>query len=299
MSSVIRTEALSKNYRYTEALRDLALEVPEGSIYALVGPNGAGKTTAIKVLMNILRPTRGRSEVLDVDSRKLGPAEFARIGYVSENQEMPEWMTVEYFLGFLRPFYPTWDEALAQDLVRQFELPRNRKLRQLSRGMRMKAALASSLAYRPKLIVLDEPFTGLDALVRDELIEGVLARAESTTVLISSHDLAEIESFASHVGYLEQGRLRFSEELDTLTGRFREVVLTFDGPRPLPPALPRSWVQTETIGPVIRFVDTEFDAERTPATVRSLFPDVRDITGNGMPLRSIFVALAKVGRAAA
>jgi ABC-2 type transport system ATP-binding protein len=299
MSAVIRTAGLSKHFRHTEALRDLALDVPAGSIYALVGPNGAGKTTTIKVLMNILRPSGGQSEVLDVDSRMLGPAEFARIGYVSENQEMPEWMTVEYYLRFLRPFYPTWDDGLAEELLRQFELPRDRKLRQLSRGMRMKAALASSLAYRPKLIVLDEPFTGLDALVRDELIEGLLARAENTTIFISSHDLAEIESFASHVGYLEQGRLRFSEELDTLTGRFREVVLTFDGPRAVPSELPRTWVQVETIGPVIRFVDTAFDAERTPAAVRGLFPDVRDITGSGMPLRSIFVALAKVGRAAA
>ena len=91
----------------------------------------------------------------------------------------------------------------------------------------MKAALASSLAYRPKLMVLDEPFTGLDALVRDELIEGLLPRAENTTIFISSHDLTEIESFASHIGYLDRGRLQFSEELETLSGRFREIVVTF------------------------------------------------------------------------
>jgi len=299
MNSVIHTQALSKQFRHTDALRDLSLDVPQGSIYALVGPNGAGKTTTIKVLMNILKPSGGRSEVLDVDSRRLGPPQFAQIGYVSENQEMPDWMTVEYFLRFLRPFYPTWDDALAAELLRQFELPPGRKLGQLSRGMRMKAALASSLAYRPKLIALDEPFTGLDALVRDELIEGLLARAENTTILISSHDLAEIESFASHVGYLDQGRLRFSEELETLSGRFREVILTFDAPRPVPSGLPASWVQAEAIGPVIRFIDTEFHAERTPAAVHSFFPGVRDITPNGMPLRAIFVTLARGSRAAA
>ena len=299
MNSAIHTQGLCKQFRHTEALHSLAMEVPEGSIYALVGPNGAGKTTNIKVLMNILRPSTGQSEVLGVDSRHLGPAEFAQIGYVSENQEMPDWMTVEYFLRFLRPFYPTWDDALAGELLRQFALPLDRKLRQLSRGMRMKAALASSLAYRPKLIVLDEPFSGLDALVRDELIEGLLARAENTTIFISSHDLPEIESFASHVGYLEQGRLRFSEELETLSGRFREMVLTFDAPQTLPAALPAAWVQAETIGPVIRFVDTDFHPERTPAMVHRLFPGVRDIAGSGMPLRSIFVALAKAGRAAA
>ena len=121
--------------------------------------------------------------MLGIDSRRLGPREFAQIGYVSENQEMPEWMTVEYFLAYLQPFYPTWDDARAKELLRQFDLPLDRKLRHLSRGMRMKAALASSLAYRPKLIVLDEPFTGLDPLVRDEFIEGLLENAEETTIL--------------------------------------------------------------------------------------------------------------------
>ena len=151
-------------------LNGLNLAVPEGSLYGLLGPNGAGKTTTIKILMNIIGASGGRAEALGVDSRRLGPKSFAQIGYVSENQEMPEWMTVEYFLAYLRPFYPAWDVAREKELLRQFELPLDRKLKHLSRGMRMKAALASSLAYRPKLIVLDEPFTGLDPLVRDEFI---------------------------------------------------------------------------------------------------------------------------------
>src|SRR5437588_9945647 len=116
-------------------------------------------------------------------------------------------------MNYLKPFYPQWDAERAQELLRQFELPRDRKIRNLSHGMRMKAALASSLAFRPKLMVLDEPFTGLDALVRDELIEGFLPRAENTTIFISSHDLTEIESFASHIGYLDRGRLQFSDAL--------------------------------------------------------------------------------------
>ena len=122
---------------------------------------------------------------------------------------MPEWMTVGYFLAYLKPFYPTWDDARAEELLRQFDLPRDRKLKHLSRGMKMKAALASSLAYRPKLIVLDEPFSGLDPLVRDEFIEGLLESAGEATILISSHDLAEIESFASHVGYLDEESCNF------------------------------------------------------------------------------------------
>ena len=151
MNALIRTSDLSKRFRGTNALEGLTLEVPEGSIFGLVGSNGAGKTTTLKVLMNIHRATSGYSEVLGVDSRRLSPAEFAQIGYVSENQEMPEWMTVQYYLDYLANFYAAWDRALAADLLRQFHLPSDRKLRHLSRGMKMKAALASSLAYRPKL----------------------------------------------------------------------------------------------------------------------------------------------------
>jgi ABC-2 type transport system ATP-binding protein len=209
MNSTIRTENLSKKFRRVDALSGLNLDVPEGAIYALVGPNGAGKTTAIKILMNIFGPTDGSATVLGMDSTRIAGRALTAIGYVSENQDMPGWMRVDSFLAYLRQFYPSWDRDLEDELVRKFALPLDRKLKQLSRGMRMKAALASSLAYHPKLIVLDEPFSGLDPLVRDELIEGMLERASETTILISSHDLAEVETFASHVGYLEQGRLQF------------------------------------------------------------------------------------------
>jgi ABC-2 type transport system ATP-binding protein len=297
MSYAIRTVALSKKFRSTPVLDSVDLSVPEGSIFGLIGPNGAGKTTTIKVLMNIFQPSSGECEVLETATRQLGPRQFAEIGYVSENQEMPGWMTVDYWLNFLAPFYPNWDAALAVDLVRKFDLPRDRKLKHLSRGMRVKAALASSLAYRPRLIVLDEPFTGLDALVRDELIEGLLERADGTTIFISSHDLAEIESFASHVGYLDRGRIQFSEELDALSSRFREVALTFDSAVPeIPQSWPKTWLQPERIGSVLRFIDTQFDSERTAQETRRLFPGARDLAENGMPLRSIFVTLAKASR---
>jgi ABC-2 type transport system ATP-binding protein len=299
MSSPIRTQKLCKAFRRTDAVRALDLEVPAGTIYGLIGPNGAGKTTTIKLLMNILHPSSGSAEVLGVDSRRLGPAQLGRIGYVSENQEMPDEMTVEYLLRYLQPFYPTWDQALADEMVRQFDLPRGRKLRHLSRGMRMKAALTSSLAYRPELIVLDEPFTGLDALVRLELIQGLLERADGTTILISSHDLAEIESFASHIGYIEEGRLRFHEEMSTLAGRFRQVEVIFEAPPALPRDWPPAWSQPQTASAVLRFVDRQFDPERTPAEIRRLFPEARNIACTAMPLKDIFVALALAGRQSA
>jgi ABC-2 type transport system ATP-binding protein len=295
--AVIRTHGLSKRFGKTEALGDVGLEVPEGAIYALVGANGAGKTTLIKLLMNILRPTAGSAQVLGMDSQQVRGKALERIGYVSENQEFPEWMTVGGMLEYLRPFYPAWDVALEGQLMRQFDLPRERKLKQLSRGQRMKAAMVSAMAFRPALLVLDEPFAGLDPLVRDELMEGLLDRAPETTIFLSSHDLAEIESFSSHVGFLEQGRLLFSEEMGVLSERFREVTVTLDGQRPDPVTargnLPPSWLQYEAADSMVRFVESAWRGGESEAQVRERFPEARSVEVEAMPLRAIFLAIAK------
>jgi ABC-2 type transport system ATP-binding protein len=299
MTDIVRTTNLSKRFRKTVVLDHLNMNVPEHSVFGLVGPNGAGKTTTIKILMNILQASEGTAELFGLDSRKFSAQQFTQVGYVSENQQMPEWMTVEYFMNYLKPFYPNWDEARAQELLRQFELPLDRKIRDLSHGMRMKAALASSLAYRPPLIVLDEPFTGLDALVRDELIAGLLECADGATIFISSHDLSEIESFASHIGYLDRGRLQFSEEMSSLSNRFREIEITLANPSQSPSSWPAAWLNKEQSATLVRFVDSHFDSERTIAEVHGVFGTVQQISVNPMPLRAIFVTLAKAGRKAA
>jgi len=295
MNTILRTFNLTKCYKKATVLDDLNLEVPEGSLFALVGPNGAGKTTTIKAVMNIIRASSGRTEVLGTNSRELGPDQFARIGYVSENQQMPGWMTVDYFLHYLKAFYPTWDDARAAELIQQFELPGDRELFQLSRGMWMKTALASSLAYRPELLVLDEPFGGLDPLVRDDVIEGLLDSAGETTIFISSHDLAEIESFATHIAYLDRGRLQFAEEMTSLNGRFREVEVTLESPVMLPDdsRWPTNWLRPEAAPALVRFVETRFDPERTVDEIRAIFGQVRNISMTPMPLRSIFVTVAR------
>ena len=298
MSAPLRTEQLSKIFRHVDALRDLTIEVPEGSVFALVGPNGAGKTTAMKALLNIHQPTSGRAEVLGVDSRLLGAEQFARIGYVSENQQMPEWMKVGYFLSYCREFYPEWRDEDAAELVRLFDLPLDRKLRHLSRGMRVKAALASSLAYRPKLILLDEPFSGLDVLVREQLIESVLDRTPEATVFLSSHDLGEIESFASHIAYLHEGRLLFAEEMASLSARFREVEVTLGEPAGLPDGLPDTWLIPEQSGVVAGFVDSQFDSGRHRADIQRFFPGARAVTERVMPLRAIILAVSKAAQPA-
>lgn len=294
--AVIRTERLTKRFGQTDALSEVSMVVPEGSIYALVGPNGAGKTTLIKLAMNILRPTEGRAEVLGMASEQLRGRDLSRIGYVSENQEYPEWMRVGQMLDYLRPFYPGWDRAVEKQLIAQFDLPLDRKLKHLSRGMRMKAAMASALAFRPGLLVLDEPFSGLDPLVRDELIEGLLDRSPETTVFLSSHDLSEIESFSSHVGYLEQGRLLFSEEMTVLAERFREVTVTLSGPQPAMKP-PLQWLQYEATDSVVKFVHSACRGKQTEAELQQAFPAAKEIELEPMPLRAIFLAVARSGRA--
>ena len=296
MNPAIHTDKLRRRFGRTLALDDVDIDIAAGAIYALVGANGAGKTTLIKLLMNIHKPTSGRAEVLGVDSRRLAGKAFQQIGYVSENQEMPEWMTMGMMLDYYRSFYPKWDRALEQQLVRQFDLPLARKLKHVSRGQRMKAAFASSLAYRPPLIVLDEPFSGLDPLVRDELIEGLLDRAPETTIFLSSHDLAEIESFASHVGFLEQGRLLFSEELTELSERFRDVTVTLTTSASLPAAIPNTWLQAQASDSVIRFIDSGYRRYVSERELAEIFPAARSFSCDPMPLRSIFLAIARSGR---
>ncbi|HXJ40219.1 MAG TPA: ABC transporter ATP-binding protein [Bryobacteraceae bacterium] len=280
------------------AVDSLDLEIEEGAIYGLLGPNGAGKTTAIKAMMNLLPPTSGVAEIYGRSSRSLTGDSFQKIGYVSENQLMPDWMTVGYLMAYLKPFYPSWDDTRAAELMRQFDLPKNRKLRDLSRGMWMKAALASSLAYRPRLLVLDEPFSGLDALVREELIEGILMSAEDSTILVSSHDLSDIETFSSHVGYMDKGRILLSEEMTALSQRFREIEVTLgqvaDLQRDHP--WPAHWLRPEVSPALVRFVDSQFDQDSTTAEIRHRFQEVRDIAARPMPLRAIFLALARSSR---
>ena len=181
----IEIDNLHKAFGRHEALRGLSLAVPEGSAYALIGANGAGKTTAIKTLMNIIRPTRGSTHILGVDSRRLDVPQLRQIGYVSENQDMPMRLSVGQYIDYLRPFYPAWDQDLERAILGQLLLPMERRIGDLSHGMRMKLALACALPFRPRVLVLDEPFSGLDPLVRDEFMERLLQQAGDMTILIS------------------------------------------------------------------------------------------------------------------
>ena len=261
-SLVIETRGASKRFGRFDAVEDLALRVPRGAVFALIGPNGAGKSTTIRLLMNILRPDAGEVRVLGTASHRLGPTQFQRIGYVSEGQRLPEGLTLAQYFDYLRRLYTNWDIALGQKLAEQFELPPGRHIRHLSHGMRMKALLVGALAYHPELLVLDEPLSGLDTLVRDEVVNGLLQQAQDTTILISSHELSEIESFTSHVAFLQNGRLLVQEEIETLRSRCREVDVTLAAVKRLPTPWPEDWLSPELEGHRLRFITTGFVGEQ-------------------------------------
>jgi ABC-2 type transport system ATP-binding protein len=294
MTHAIETSDLTRHFRRAEAVEGLTLQVSSGSIFALVGPNGAGKTTTIKMLMNLIRPTRGSASVLGTDSRRLGPEQLARIGYVSENQRLPDWMTPGQLLDYVRPFYPPWDQALCTKLWKTLEIDNRNPLGALSRGTRMKAALLSSLAYRPELLILDEPFSGLDPLVRVELTEALLELPgdHPWTVFLSSHDIEEVERLADVVAFINNGRLEFAEPVTSLLARCRlvEVVAT-DGDVITGDMRPE-WLLQGAAGRTLKFIDTDHSAPDARERIAARFP-AASIQTSELPLRDILVALGR------
>jgi ABC-2 type transport system ATP-binding protein len=293
---IISVHDLWKRYGRFDALQGLEFGVPEGSAFALVGPNGAGKTTTIKILVNLLEPSRGNAAVLGVDSRSISPRELGEIGYVSENQDLPGRLTVEEYLDYLRPFYQRWDRVLETSIRREMQLPAARKIRDLSHGMRIKMALVCALSFHPRLLILDEPFAGLDPIVRDELIRGLVQQAGELTILISSHELNEIEGLATDIGFLQAGRLMFQEPMHQLTERCREMYVTLDSTALVPEPLPAHWLQARAVGNVLMFVETQFSDDLSRELVRTLCEGVRQIDAKPMNLRAIFTTLAPAAR---
>ncbi|QEE28587.1 ABC transporter ATP-binding protein [Terriglobus albidus] len=302
VAPAIEARQLSKRIGKNTLLAPLDLTVPRGAILAVIGANGAGKSTLIKLLLNMWEPTTGEATVLGIPSTSLRGAALQRIGYVSEKQEMPEWMTVGALMDHLRPMYPVWND---RDLLDELQLPLDRRIKHLSRGMRMKAALASVLAFKPELLMLDEPFTGLDTAIRTELVKALLGRAhvensgDATTIVISSHDLDEMESFATHVAFLHEGELLFAEPIEKLLTRCREVTVRFGqvtAERSIP-TLAEGCIAAEASGAMLRFVDMKVNVDDHEGAIRALMPDVVDVQSEPMSLRSIFLALNQESRA--
>ena len=293
---MICIEDLWKRYRKHNPVRGISFSVPEGSVYALIGANGAGKTTTLKILMNILEPTSGSATILGTDSRRISRRELDRIGYVSENQQMPERLTVEEYFNYLRPFYMRWDRQLESSLRTQLRLPATRRIGELSHGMRMKMALACALPFRPDILILDEPFSGLDPLVCDEVREGVLGQAGETTLLMSTHELGEVESVATHVAFLEEGKLLFDEPMEQLHKRFRAVRIAFDHAAQVPQEPFPDWFDLAADGNTLQFIDSRFAEHLSHERLNARFYGIRSIEAEPVPLRTIFTTLARAVR---
>ncbi len=235
---VIETAGLRKNYGAVEALRGVNLRVPAGSIFAFVGRNGAGKTTVIKILLGMVRPGGGVARVFGLapGEPREGLEIRRRTGFVSEEKDLYDSMTIQEIIRFTAGFYPLWSAELEKRYLRVFELPADRKVKALSKGMRTKLALLLALCRGAELLILDEATSGLDPLSAEQVLQALIAHVagRGTTVLFSSHQIAEVEQIADRVAVIDRGREVVVGALDDLRENYRRIQMVFEGDAPEP-----------------------------------------------------------------
>ena len=237
-SNVIEIQGLTRRFGANRALDNISLDVPRGVVFGLVGANGAGKTTLIRHVLGLLKAQVGSVRVFGLDPVKEPVSVLSRLGYLSEEGDLPGWMRIDELMRYMRAFYPTWDEAYAQDLRRQFALDPAAKVKTLSKGQKARAGLLVALAYRPELLLLDEPSSGLDPIVRRDIL-GAIVRTiadEGRTVLFSSHLLDEVERISDRVAMLKGGHILFTGELDEIKQTHHRLTLRFGQTLTQPPA---------------------------------------------------------------
>ncbi len=238
--SVVSLDRVSRRYGTKTALADVSLDIPRGCVLGLVGANGAGKTTLIKHLLGLLRAQAGTVRVFGLDPVSRNVEVLGRLGYLSEDRDLPPWITVGELLRYARPFHPQWDPAYAEALRQQFQLVSSARIRTLSKGELAKTGLLVALAHRPELLVLDEPSSGLDPVVRRELLEAIVRAVadDGRTVLFSSHLLDEVERVSDRVAMLVQGRVVLEGDLAGAMEQHRRLLVALPAARPLPSELP-------------------------------------------------------------
>jgi len=212
---VVELSQVSRRFGAKEALSSVTLSLARGAVYGLVGANGAGKTTIIKHIMGLLKAQSGTVRVFGLDPVADPVGVLSRVGYLSEENDLPGWMRVDELVRYTRAFYPKWDDAYAEELRRKFALDRAAKIASLSKGQKARTGLLVALAYRPELLVLDEPSSGLDPIVRRDILGAVMRTiaGEGRTVLFSSHLLDEVEEVADHVTMIQGGKIVLSAPL--------------------------------------------------------------------------------------
>lgn len=225
MDFPIVVNGLTRRFRKKLALDAISLKIPRGVVFGLVGENGAGKTTLIRHILGLMRAQHGSVRVFGMDPVITPERVLARIGYLSEDRDLPNKLTIQELLRYTSAFYPAWDADYAEELRRTFDLDRDVKIRTLSRGQRAQAGLLIALAYRPELLLLDEPSAGLDAVVRRDILGAVIRTVadEGRTVLFSSHLLDEVERVCDRIAMIERGRILLEGPLDDVKGNHRRL----------------------------------------------------------------------------
>jgi ABC-2 type transport system ATP-binding protein len=287
---VIETADLWKSYGGVEAVRGLSLQVPAGSICGFLGRNGAGKTTTIKILLGMARPTSGQARVfgLAADAPEASVEIRRRTGFVSDEKDLYDYMTVAEMIRFTAPFFPRWRANLEQRYLRKFELPPDRKVKALSRGMRTKLALLLALCRGADLLILDEPTSGLDPAMTEEVLQTLVAHVagEETTVFFSSHQIAEVDQIADRVAIIDRGRAVVMGALDDLRENFRRIQLVFDGDAPEPAFRAPGVERVRRKGRVLTVLSSA-GAERILDEARALSPVSVDVVP--VTLKEIFL----------
>ena len=224
---IIAVTNVTRRFGATMALSSVTLSLPRGGVYGLVGANGAGKTTLIKHILGLLRAEQGSVRVFGLDPVADPVGVLSRIGYLSEDRDLPTWMRVDELVQYSRALYPGWDDAYAEELRQAFALDVDARIKTLSKGQRARLGLLVALAYRPELLVLDEPSSGLDPVVRRDILAAIMRTIahEGRTVLFSSHLLDEVEQVADHVTMINEGRVVLSAPLAELKRSHRGTSL--------------------------------------------------------------------------
>ena len=236
---VVDVNGLSRSFAHKKALDGVSFSANAGQVYGLVGSNGAGKTTLLKHLLGLLRATEGSVRVFGLDPVRDPVGVLSRVGYLSEERELPEWMSIDELLRYTQAYHPNWDASYARELLETFALDPAKKIKDLSKGMRAQAGLIAAVAYRPELLILDEPSSGLDAVVRRDILDAIVRAVadDGRTVIFSSHLLDEVERMSDHVTMIQQGRVTLSGALDDVRRDYQRSRVRFAEHFEQPPAI--------------------------------------------------------------
>jgi len=236
---IIDIRRVSRHFGARAALDDVSLTIPRGGVFGLIGGNGAGKTTLIKHILGLLKAQRGTVEVFGLDPVQNPVGVLGRVGYLSEDRDLPEWMRIIELMRYTQAFFPNWDERFAEELREAFDLDPKAVVKNLSRGQRARAGLLVALAHRPELLVLDEPSSGLDPVVRRDILGAIIRTIadEGRTVLFSSHLLDEVERVADRVAIIHQGRIMLSASMEDIKEQHHRLTLRFGQAVDRPPSL--------------------------------------------------------------